>query len=117
MLICPFCMWSWEDFGKLLSLVVSRQHEMTSQKRSEQVWREWAGSSGDAAHSCRPVQCISQSSPEPGDFQQVNIDTALCRSLCIGGMFLLFDSCTCSDECYLITQLFSCFPSGLLGET
>lgn len=87
---------------------------MTSQKRSEQVWLEWAGSSTDAAHGCGPMGCVSQSSPGTGDFQQVNVDTASCKSLCIGGIFLLFDSCMCSDECYLITQLFSCFPSGLL---
>lgn len=91
----------WGDFGKVLSLVVSHSPEMTSQKSIEQVSLEWAGSSRDTA----------QSSPGTGNFQQVD---GIYARVCRGEMFLLFDSCMWSDECYLITQFFSCFPSGLL---
>lgn len=60
-----------------------------------------------------PIDCLAQ---EVEDFSR-EVLMQLHARVCTGGMFLLFDSCTCSDECYLITQLFSCLPSGLLGET
>lgn len=62
---------------------------MTSQKRSELVWLEWAGSSRDAAHSCGPIDYVSWSSPRTGDFQQVNVDTASCKTLCIEAVLTL----------------------------
>lgn len=78
------------------------------------VSMKWPPRRGVSRFGCGPMDCVSQSSPGTGDFQQVNVNAASCKSLCIAEMFLLFSCCTCFDKPYLITQIFSCFPSGLL---